>query len=420
MFVNDIRSNMFYFALEGTILAIIANLYGNNNNLFAQRLGATDFQLSLITGVPQMVGLALLLPAGFIVEKVKSKRLFVAVSLFMVGVLFLGVAATPFLDEQALPAVIFLLSLCIGFMTIYNSSWQSYFSEVMPITHRNKTLTLRTRGSLFMGMLTPLLTGFILSAAKENSTKIIIHQIFYILVFVFCLVQIYILYKIKEPPTIINTEKRKFFKTIGETGKELIKSKEFLFFLLAVTLFHMSWHIDWTTAFIARTKYLKLNEAMLSIDIVLSAVVQLLTLKFWSSIIDRKGVRFTLIMASIGFTISSICMYFVLAIPYDFSKYIYLFYNPLSNFATATIGLCLLPCLLQVMPEKNKSITISIYTMFLVLSNAVMPIIGTKIYSSFGGDLAGIRHTYLIIITLRILASFVLFLRWKLLKDTPK
>lgn len=420
MFVNDLRSNMFYFALEGTILAIILNIYGNNNNLFAQRLGATDFQLSLITGIPQFVGMFLLLPAGFMVEKVKSKRSFVAISVFMVGVLYLGVAMTPFLNDAALPALILLLSLCIGFMTVYNSSWQSYFSETIPITHRNKTLTLRTRGTLFMGMLTPLITGFVLAAAKQNNTKIIIHQIFYVFIFIFCLLQIHVLFKIKEPAVIEEKVPRKFLKTMKETGSELIKSKSFLFFMAAVTLFHMSWHIDWTINFISRTKYLNLNEAMLSMDIVLSSVVQLISLKFWSKVIDRKGVRFTLIMASIGFTISSICMYFVLAIPYGFAKYIYLLYNPLSNFATATIVLCLLPCLLQVIPEKNKSITISIYTMFIVLSNAVMPIVGTTIYDRFGGDLPALRHTYLIVIGLRIIAGLVLYYRWRLLKNTPK
>lgn len=411
---------MFYFAFEGTILAVIANLYGNNNNLFAQRLGATDFQLSLIMGVPQMVGMILLLPAGFLTERVKSKRKFVASSIMAVGILYIGVVMTPFFGENALPVLIFLLSLCIGFITVYNASWQSYFSDIIPLGYRNKTLTLRTRGALFAGMIIPLITGFILSAAKENSSKIFLHQIFYALIFFFCIYQVRILYKIKEPATVVEKNESNFFIAIKETSSDLIKSKDFLFFMGSVLFFHMSWHIDWTVHFIGRTDYLGLNEAMLSLDVVIGSVIQLISLKYWSKVIERKGVRFSIIMAGVGFTISSVLMNITLGIPYDFAKYIYLVYNPISNFATATIALSLLPALLQVIPERNKSITISMYTMFIVLSNAIMPIVGTKIYAFFGSDLVGLRKTFIIVFLLRLTSTIVLYIRWHLLKNTPK
>ncbi|MDP4089597.1 MAG: hypothetical protein Q8930_10050, partial [Bacillota bacterium] len=57
-------STALLFAYEGVLIALINNLINNNNNLFATRLGATDFQLTLVIALPQLVGILVLLPGG--------------------------------------------------------------------------------------------------------------------------------------------------------------------------------------------------------------------------------------------------------------------------------------------------------------------------------------------------------------------
>lgn len=42
------------FTLEGMLITLVNNLVGNNNNIFATRLGASDLQLSLLTYRPDV------------------------------------------------------------------------------------------------------------------------------------------------------------------------------------------------------------------------------------------------------------------------------------------------------------------------------------------------------------------------------
>ncbi|MFV0503317.1 MAG: MFS transporter [Lachnospirales bacterium] len=420
MFVNKLRRNIYYFALEGTILAILVNLYNNNNNLFAQRLGATDTQLSILMSIPQFVAMAMLLPGGIVTDRLKSKRPVVAFSMLMVGIVYLVNVFVPFMGTNRFWIFVGMLSISAGFVTIYNSSWQSYFSDVMPLGYRNKSLTIRTRGSLLMGMTIPLITGILLSSIKTNDGKIIVHQIFYFLVFVFSIIQVRTLYKVDDSSVTVIKSTQKPLAQIKETIHALSHNKGFLFFMVTVICFYMSWQIDWTVHFVARTQYLGLNEAMLSIDIVLSSIVQLISLKFWSKVNERKGVRFTIIMAGVGWTISSTIMFTLLHIPPEIGRYAFLVFNPIANFAAATIGLCFIQCLLQVLPEKNKSMSIAFYTMTTVLTNAFMPIIGITIYNKLGGDLNGLQSTFLIFAFLRAISTCLLFLRWFLLRNQPK
>ena len=62
------------FTLEGMLITLVNNLVGNNNNIFATRLGANDLQLSLLTTIPQLVGLIVLIPGGILTDRMKNKR----------------------------------------------------------------------------------------------------------------------------------------------------------------------------------------------------------------------------------------------------------------------------------------------------------------------------------------------------------
>ncbi|HOQ00984.1 MAG TPA: hypothetical protein PK604_09240 [Acetivibrio clariflavus] len=58
--------NMYLFALEGMLITIINNIVSiNNNNLFATRMEANNFELSLVTSLPQFVGMLVLIPGEY-------------------------------------------------------------------------------------------------------------------------------------------------------------------------------------------------------------------------------------------------------------------------------------------------------------------------------------------------------------------
>ena len=63
------------FAFEGVLITLINNLVGSHNNLFASRLGAGDYELGLVTMLPQLVGMAILIPGGILTDRLRNKRI---------------------------------------------------------------------------------------------------------------------------------------------------------------------------------------------------------------------------------------------------------------------------------------------------------------------------------------------------------
>jgi hypothetical protein len=107
-------------------------------------------------------------------------------------------------------------------------------------------------------------------------------------------------------------------------------------------------------------------------------------------------------------------------LPLNIAPTIFLVSCTLSNFGFATIMLNIMQCLLQVIPEKNKTLSIAIYTLFISFSNAVMPMAAVKVYNMLGSNLKALQITFLIIFILRIISTGLWTLRWWMLRNEPK
>ncbi len=411
-------NTMVLFAYEGVLIAFINNLINNNNNLFATRLGASDFQLTLIIALPQLVGMLVLLPGGILTDRMSNKKRMVIFSLSVLLVVYFVLGFVPFLGKYSLTAFLVLLAVSVGPMTMYNASWQAYFSDVVPIKERNMAFTLRTKWTFLVNIGTPLLTGILLASAASTSGKIRLHQSFFWLSCILILLQILTLKRISGGTAHVHSSVS--LSELGAAAKALVHNKAFLGFLAVALLFYMSWQIDWTLYYIGQVKYLKLNEAWLSYCNVGGAAMQLLTIGFWSRINEKHGIRFSIIMGGLGLCFFPLAMIISTSLPANVGPYIFFLLSTASNFGFATVSLNILQCLLQVIPEKNKTLSISIYTLFISLSNAFMPMVGVKVYTVFGADLRALHITFFIIFAARIISTSLWAFRWWLLRNEPK
>jgi len=73
-------------------------------------------------------------------------------------------------------------------------------------------------------------------------------------------------------------------------------------------------------------------------------------------------------------------------------------------------------CLLPVLDTEYRSFSVSVYTCLTTLSNAIMPVVGVAIYRSLGGDINGLRITFVIVFLLRIVAASLWWLRIQILR----
>lgn len=418
--VNSIKSfenrTMRLFAFEGILITLINNLVGSNNNFFVTRLGATDYELGLVTMLPQLVGMAVLIPGGILTDRMKNKRDMVTLSLFAVACIYTVIGFVPALGSNRLWIFLILTALSSAPMTIYNVSWQAYFSDVVHPNARNGILAVRSALAFLVGVTITLACGALLAYADTNGEKIRLHQIFLWGGAILLLLQILILKKLPVKTTDQN-EKLKIAE-IKKAFAELFHNRKFLGFVGVALFFYLTWHSDWTLYFIGETKYLGMNEAWLSYVNICNAIIQFITMGVWSKINSKHGVRFAIIFGSLGLALCPVGMIISTGIQTENARLIFLILNTLFNITLATTSLNILQCLLEVIPENNKTLNISVYTTLVTMSNGIMPMVGVTAYQKLGGDLKALHTVFWIIFGLRIAATGLWAIRWwKLRKE---
>lgn len=404
------------FTYEGILITLINNLVSSHNNLYATRLGAGDYELGLVTMLPQLVGMAVLIPGGILTDVLKNKRDMVITALFAVACVYIMIGFVPALGSYRLGAFLSLLALSSAPMTIYNVSWQAYFSDVVHPNGRNGILAVRSALSFLIGITISLTGGALLSSASSNTDKIRLHQIFLWSAAALLLLQIYVLKKVPggttEPSNRIN------LRELKDAFVDLLHNRRFLGFVGVALFFYLTWHIDWTLYFIGQTQYLGMNEAWLSYVSIGNAIIQFLTMGLWSRINSRRGVRFSIIFGNLGLAFCPLGMIISTSLQSPNAKLIFLIINTIFNITLATTSLNILQCLLQVIPEKNKTLNISIYTTLVMLSNGVMPFVGVYIYRVMGADIRALHMVFWVIFFLRLVSTGLWTLRWwKLRKE---
>lgn len=401
--------------LEGMLITVVNNLVGNNNNLFATRLGASDFQLSLLTTIPQLVGLMVLIPGGLLTDRMKNKRSMVIMALLVLTMFYALIGCVPMLPVNRFGAFLILFAASVGPMTIYNVSWQAYFSDMVKGKEQNHVMTYRTALTFVIGIIVPFVSGTLLAATNTNDGKIRLHQLFFWIGAALLLIQSMVLKQIKGKTETAPVER----KTVQLKGvfSEILHNKKFLSFVGVAIFFYVTWHVDWTLYFIGQVNYLKLNEAWLSYVNIGNAVVQFITIGFWSRLNNKFGVRFGIIFGNLGLAFCPICMIVATSLPLPQGQFAFVIMNTLANITLAAVNLNMMQCLLQVVPENNKTLYISLYTVLVTLSNAFMPLIGVVIYTELGADLKALQLTFWIIFVFRIISTGRWGLRWRRLRE---
>ena len=58
----------------------------------------------------------------------------------------------------------------------------------------------------------------------------------------------------------------------------------------------------------------------------------------------------------------------------------------IGNIPQGATNMCVVQLLLQATPKKNRALIISIYTLFVTLSNSLLPFFGVSVYTALGAN----------------------------------
>lgn len=420
--IADVRNRTFrtnhqlarLLAAEGILFNFILVMAHNNNNLYASRLGATATDLGLMASLPPIIGMLTLIPFAVITDRLHNKKPMVMLSAIGLGFVYILVGMAAFLDIYRLPFLIALLVLVNVPLSLYNSSWQAFFSDVALPADRNLIYTHRTRMNTVVNIIVPLLAGAILTAAS-GSGKILVHQIYYWLAFPLAIGQVFVLRKISggNAQEVNHVD----ISALRESARVLFHSRKFLGFLGVALIVYCGWEMDWSLYFVAQFKFLHLNEAQMSLMAVLGSGAQFLTMGLWSRLVQKKGVRFVFFIGATGLAVCGFAIFVPLLLPVPLRLPFYFVIQTLGSATFSAFQLSLFQCLLEVIPNKNRAISISFYNTIILLSNAIMPFTGIYIYKLLGESIEAMIIAFIIITIFRTAGTAAALFRWYRLKN---
>lgn len=151
------------FAMEGFLLQFTGSINNFGNNLFATALGASDAQIGLTQMVPNLAAMLLLLPLGIFADKARNARTVPLMTLAGMAFGYFSMSMVPMAGTWCIPFFFFALAFTVGGTVLYNAQWQNFFGEVVEYENRNHILTHRNRFMFLVGIIAPIICGFMLN-----------------------------------------------------------------------------------------------------------------------------------------------------------------------------------------------------------------------------------------------------------------
>lgn len=359
--------------MNGVFATISMNLVNPYFAKFAERLGASDYQIAYLTSLPHFISILAFIPGALLIESLSNKQKTIGTTMIIHKFFFLFIALIPFLNINQASAFIILIGLMNLPGAIATMGYQSSMADVFCLGDRKEAMGLRSRYSSFVGIIITFISGRLLtSLSSSNEESIELYQIFFLIAFLFALAEVVFFFKLKG----FEIKKKKDFKSfraLKEVLRDIPKNKRFMTFIFASMFFHIGWVGAQPLFSIYSIKILGANEAWLSAISIASGFSSIWAYTKWPKFADSKGTSVALAIAIIGMGVTPIL--------YALSSKIYLlvFFNVIIGVSVAGTVLLLFNILLEIIPNENRTIYIAVYNTLIAVISGMSPILGVKI-----------------------------------------
>lgn len=385
---------MLLFSFEGLLFQFAISMRFFANNLYATNLGASDTQIGLIQTIGCAVTIALVLPAGILSDRMKSSKTMPIIVLFLGGLMYIMHAFVPQMGSARLMMFFVFMGLATGMFGTYSAQWQSMFGDLVDIRARNRVYALRVRVMAALGIVVPMACGTLMTSAGGTEAKLGVLSVFYCIAGVMMLIQAFVVMRIpggKRSEEQLSAIARFSISEIGHTISAAAKNKRFMSFVGASLLVYTCWQFDWSMWYIGQVDYMLLTEAQMSYFNAVCSVLQIFAFGVFAWLNQKKSVHFTICLNVLALVLYPIYILLLLLVPPGIRQWAFIPLCATANMLECGTMMCLIQMMLEVVPERHRSLTISLYTVLTTLSNCVMPLLGVQVYTALGGNLAAFR-----------------------------
>ena len=375
------------FGFEGLLLQYAVSLNSIGNNLYATNLGATDTQIGLVTTIPNLAAVLLMIPCGILSNRTRCSRTVPMVLLLIMGGAYFGLGTVPAIGKDPMASYFFFLAMTTGGIALYNAQWQTFFADAVHLDQRHQAFAVRNRCMFLIGIFVPLLCGSLMALRPDTEGKLWVLRVFYYLAGACMIGQALLLRRIPCPLRREEDRGEKmglalFRQALGH----MFGHRAFRSFFAAILLFYFAWHIDWSLWYIAEIQYAGMNEAQLSLFQALCSTCQMLSIGFFTRLCREKSEHYVFLFACLGLFLCPVMVATMLFLPMGARVPYFILLGLIGNIPQGMISMCTVQMLLQVTPVKNRALIVSIYTLFITLSNSLLPLLGVWLYTCLGAN----------------------------------
>jgi MFS family permease len=356
---------------HGMVSIIAINLAGNFYPIFAiSILGATNYQVGLISSLPPLIALLMTIPAAVLLNRLQTQKKTVAMSVLGARLLFLLLIGVVYISTSY-QAWVFLI--IIAFMnvpaTIANIGWQTLISGMIKDDRRGSFFSDRNRLLTIAGMISTLIIGIIMKNQSNNATA---YQWLFFTALLFGILEVFFLMKHKETVQAVTSTKK------SSMDWSIFKDHGYKWFLIAALCFNFTWQMSWGIFNIYHVRIAEATILWISIFSVACQLVQIFTFPLWKKWAEAKSNTLMLVWAALGMAL----------VPFLTVMSTNLFYltcvQALSGFFISGVVLLLFNLLLEQSPEETKTYCITTYNVLLSFVAFIAPQIGIMLLEGLG------------------------------------
>ncbi len=360
--------NIKFNNLHGIAQALVDNMFRPFIGIFAIAVGASNFQIAMLSSLPAIVSSLTMLPGTRLINRSANKKRLTAVLFLLNRIFFLAAAAIPVLPFEYRSLA---LVLAVGLMNLPGAisivAWQSLMGQLIPSELRGSAFARRNQLAGMGSLLPTILTGYLLDRLPSPWG----YQLIFSVAFGFALIEIYIFMNLKAAgESGANTEQlEEQLCSLTEIAAE----KNFFRYMISSLVFYFGWQMAWPLFTLYQVKTLGANNTWIAIYSAIITGVSVLSYPWWGRHADKKGNYATLVLATFGMAISP------LMVAVSSNLWILAVFTISMGFFTAGTVLILFNAMLDIAPSYIRTSCVAYYNTLINLSATIAPFVGSAI-----------------------------------------
>ncbi|MEJ5199452.1 MAG: MFS transporter [Anaerolineae bacterium] len=362
---------------------------GSFLSVFLVRLGASNFQVGLLTAMPALTGMLLAIPIGEFLSRRPNIVPWFATARFFVLSCYLLTGLAPFLvGDQAPTAIIAIWALATLPQTLVSVA----FTVVMgAVAGPGGRMTLMSRRWSILG-LTNTITVLIVGQLLNLFDFPLNYQVVFIGSTVGALISFVFSSSIKLPSVTVPATEQSFLATLRQHSRMLRANRRFVNFTISQFVFRWGLALAIPLFPIFWVRNLHASDQMVSVINSTTTFVTMIAYFVWARVSQRKGSRPVLLIASLG-----ICFYPLLTALTPRPEILPLWAG-MAGLFSAGIELVFFDVLVGTCPPEQQAAYVGIYQTTVYIATFLAPLLGTTL-----SDLIGIVPVLILATAIRLI-----------------